>query len=105
MKSFIPALLLAAALPSLASHAPTHALESKAALPQVAGEVRRIDTEAGKITLKHEAIPNLDMMGMTMVFRVKDPAMLQTVKPGDKVKFRADNVKGTLTVTEIAPVR
>jgi Cu(I)/Ag(I) efflux system protein CusF len=45
------------------------------------------------------------MMGMTMVFRVKDPAMLKAVKPGDKVRFRADNVKGALTVTDIAAVR
>jgi Cu(I)/Ag(I) efflux system protein CusF len=105
MKPFIPALLLAATLPALASHAPNHALESKAALPQVEGEVRRIDAEAGKITLKHGAIPNLDMMGMTMVFRVKDPAMLKAVKPGDKVRFRADNVKGALTVTDIAAIR
>ncbi len=105
MKTLIPALLMAAALPALASHAPGHALESKAALPQVAGEVRRIDTGAGKITLKHDAIPNLEMTAMTMVFRVKDPAMLQAIKPGDKVRFRADNVRGALTVTEITAVR
>lgn len=105
MKTFIPAVLLAAALPAVASHAPGHPLESKAAPPQVAGEVRRVDTEAGKITLKHDAIPNLDMTAMTMVFRVKDRALLQAVKPGDKVKFRADNVKGALTVTEISAVR
>ena len=105
MKTLIPALLMAAALPALASHAPGHALESKAALPQVAGEVRRIDTGAGKITLKHDAIPNLEMTAMTMVFRVKDPTMLRSVKPGDKVRFRADNVRGALTVTDIAAVR
>jgi Cu/Ag efflux protein CusF len=105
MKAFIPAILLAAALPAVASHAPGHALESRAAMPQVAGEVRRIDTETGKITLKHDAIPNLDMTAMTMVFRVTDRAMLQAVKPGDKVRFRADNVKGALTITEIAAVR
>jgi len=105
MKTLIPALLLAAALPALASHAPGHALDSRAALPQVEAEVRRIDTEAGKITLKHEAIPNLDMTAMTMVFRVKDAAMLQAIKPGDKVRFRADNVRGALTVTEITAVR
>ena len=69
----------------------------------VEGEVRKIDKDAGKITLKHGPIPNLDMPGMTMVFRVKDPAMLDAVKTGDKVRFTADKVGGALTVTEIAP--
>jgi Cu/Ag efflux protein CusF len=74
-------------------------------VPLVSGEVRRIDKEAGKITLKHDAIPNLDMTAMTMVFRVKDPAMLEKLKPGDKVQFKADNVRGAFTVTEITPAR
>ena len=69
----------------------------------VDGEVRKIDKDAGKITLKHGPIPNLDMPGMTMVFRVKDPAMLDAVKTGDKVRFTADKVAGALTVTQIAP--
>lgn len=105
MKALVSALLLLAALPAAASHAPGHAPEATVSNPPVAGEVRRIDKEAGKITLKHDAIPNLGMTAMTMVFRVKEPAMLEAVKPGDKVKFRADNVKGAITVTEIAPVR
>lgn len=73
--------------------------------PMVAGEVRKIDKDAGKITLKHEPIPNLEMPGMTMVFRVKDPAMLDQVKAGDKVRFAADKVGGALTVTQIEPDR
>ena len=68
----------------------------------VEGEVRKIDKAAGKITLKHGAIPNLDMTPMTMVFRVKDPAMLDAVKAGDKVRFRADKIQGAITVTEIS---
>ena len=71
----------------------------------VEGEVRRIDKDAGKITLKHGPIPNLDMPGMTMVFRVKDPAMLDGVKAGDKVRFSAEQSGGALTVTKIAPAR
>ncbi|MBI3435101.1 MAG: copper-binding protein [Proteobacteria bacterium] len=67
----------------------------------VAGEVRKIDESAGKITLNHGPIKNLDMDGMTMVFRVKDAAMLKTVKVGDKVKFEVDRVNGALTVTHI----
>lgn len=73
------------------------------ASPTVDGEVKKIDKDAGKITLKHGPIPNLDMPGMTMVFRVKDPAMLDAVKTGDKVRFSADKVAGALTVTAIAP--
>ena len=67
----------------------------------VNGEVRKIDKGAGKITLKHDAIPNLEMPGMTMVFRVKDPSMLDQLKEGDKIKFAADKVNGALTVTEV----
>lgn len=67
----------------------------------VSGEVIKIDKSAGKITLKHGPIKNLEMDGMTMVFRVADPAMLDKVKPGDKVEFDADRVNGALTVTKI----
>ncbi|MEO7710993.1 MAG: copper-binding protein, partial [Caldimonas sp.] len=65
------------------------------------GEVRKIDKENNKITLKHGEIKNLGMPGMTMVFQVKEPAMLDTVKPGDKVVFTADKVNGALTVTTL----
>lgn len=66
------------------------------------GEVRKIDEAAGKITLKHGPIKALDMdEGMTMVYRVQDPAMLQQVKVGDKVKFEASRVNGQITVTKI----
>jgi Cu(I)/Ag(I) efflux system periplasmic protein CusF len=68
---------------------------------QVKGEVIKIDKSAGKITLKHGPIKNLDMDGMTMVFRVADPVMLDKVKAGDKVEFDADRVNGALTVTKI----
>jgi Cu(I)/Ag(I) efflux system periplasmic protein CusF len=69
----------------------------------VRGEVKKIDEAAGKITLKHGPIKSLDMDedGMTMVFRVKDPAMLKSVKVGDKVKFDADRVNGQITVTSL----
>jgi len=65
------------------------------------GEVRKVDKEQAKVTLKHGPIANLDMPGMTMVFKVADPTMLDAIKPGDKVKFAADNVNGVLTVTAI----
>jgi len=69
------------------------------------GEVRKIDKEAGKLTLKHGEIKNLDMPGMTMVFVVKDKAMLDTLKAGDKIKFKAINESGKFTVTEIVPIK
>ena len=69
--------------------------------PQVDGEVRKIDKEQSKITLKHGPIPNLQMDGMTMVFRVSDAKLLDAVKQGDKVKFTADKVNGAFTVTLI----
>lgn len=63
-----------------------------------AGVVRKVDKEAGKVTIRHEAIRNLDMPEMTMVFRVVDPAMLDQLKPGDKIRFAADKVNGNYTV-------
>ena len=70
--------------------------------PPVEGSVVKIDEAAGKITLKHGPIKKLDMdEGMTMVFRVQDPAMLKTVKVCDKVKFDADRVNGQATVTTL----
>ena len=66
-------------------------------------EVRKVDHEAGKVTLRHGAIGNLEMPPMTMVFRVKDAAMIKELKEGDKVQFRAEKVQGAYTVTELKP--
>jgi Cu/Ag efflux protein CusF len=67
------------------------------------GEVRKVDKGAKKITLRHGPIQNLDMPAMTMVFQVKDPAMLDQVKAGDKVRFQAEKIEGALTITTIEP--
>tara|TARA_R110001592_G_scaffold203762_1_gene453663 strand:+ start:271 stop:573 length:303 start_codon:yes stop_codon:yes gene_type:complete len=67
----------------------------------IEGEVKKINESAGKITLKHGPITNLDMGAMTMVFRVTDPEMLKSVKVGDKVVFEANRVDGAITVTNI----
>ena len=69
------------------------------------GEVRKIDRENKKITLKHGVIKNLDMPGMTMVFQVKDAAMLDTLKAGDKIKFKAEQTGSTIVVTDIVPTK
>ena len=65
------------------------------------GEIRRVDKEAKKLTIRHGPIPKLNMESMTMVFHVKDPAMLDQVKAGDKVRFAADKIGGNYTVTKI----
>lgn len=69
------------------------------------GEVRKVDKDAKKITIKHGPLQSLDMPAMTMVFQVKDPAMLDQVKAGDKVKFQAEKVGSAFTVTKIEPVK
>jgi Cu/Ag efflux protein CusF len=65
------------------------------------GEIRKVDKDAKKITIKHGPMPKFDMPGMTMVFQVKDPALLDKVKPGDKVSFEAEKLGGAFTVTKI----
>jgi Cu(I)/Ag(I) efflux system periplasmic protein CusF len=65
------------------------------------GEVRKIDKEAGKLTIKHDEIKSLDMPAMTMVFHVKDRAMLDTLRPGAKIRFKAAQEAGKVIVTEI----
>jgi Cu(I)/Ag(I) efflux system protein CusF len=77
------------------------AAQSGAALSD--GEVRKVDKDAKKITIKHGPLQKLDMPAMTMVFQVKDPAMLERVKAGDKVKFDAEKIGGAFTVTRIEP--
>jgi Cu/Ag efflux protein CusF len=78
---------------------------SAAASTMTDGEVRKVDKEAGKITLRHGPIAHLDMRAMSMVFRVADPKMLDLVKEGDKVRFAADKVNGLFTVTQIEAAR
>lgn len=64
------------------------------------GEIKKIDLEQNKVTLKHGPIDNLGMPGMTMVFRA-DATTLASFKVGDAVKFKADRVDGAIKVTEL----
>ena len=85
-------------------------ITSSAAFAQyamVSGEVKKVDEAAKKITLKHGAIKNLGMDedGMTMVFRVQDPAMLKQVKTGDKVKFTAERGSDGIAITKMQKAR
>ncbi len=83
------------------SHHPADIKVAQASNALTEGEVRKVDKDAGKVTIKHGPIRNLEMPGMAMVFRVKDLAMLDRVKAGDKIKFHAENINGALTVTQI----
>lgn len=105
----IATLVFLSPLPALADdghgkHKPA-AGATAAATDMTDAEVRKIDMEGSKITLKHADIKSLDMPGMTMVFVVKDKAMLDKLKAGDKVRFKAINDAGKFTVTDIQPVR
>jgi Cu(I)/Ag(I) efflux system periplasmic protein CusF len=100
-------LALALSWPLVAYAADTHkalAPGAPAAADLTDGEVRRIDRDARKITIRHGPIRNLDMPPMTMVFQVADAAMLDAVKPGDRVSFAADKVGNAYTITRLVPV-
>jgi len=110
---FITSLAVALALATLAhpSAAATAVVPTDRIVIAVAdnamteGEIRKVDPATKKITIKHGELRHLDMPAMTMVFQVKDPAMLEQVKAGDKVKFRAEKVNGAFTVMEIEVVK
>lgn len=98
MKRHFPILASSAALMLIASM--TAPVWPQAALTD--GVVTKVDASAEKITIKHGPMKKFDMdEGMTMVYRAQDPAMLQAVKAGDKVKFDAENVNGQFVVTKI----
>ena len=96
------ALCVTAFFPPMAAHATSHANGSPtAAIAMSDGEIRKVDKDARKLTIRHGPLENLGMPAMTMVFQVADPAVLDRVKPGDKVRFSADKVGGAYTVTQL----
>ena len=110
MKTFLGLFALSALLftapatPQTNSERESHQADPKAtiaAAPMSDGEVRKVDKSAGKVTIKHGPLQNLDMPAMTMVFRVKDPATLDQLKEGDKIRFNAVKIDGALAVTDI----
>ena len=74
---------------------------SAASVALTDGEIKKIDTESGKMTIQHGPLINLHMPAMTMVFKAKDPSILQSLKVGDKVRFAAESSGGALTVTTL----
>jgi Cu(I)/Ag(I) efflux system periplasmic protein CusF len=108
---FITALVAATALAAPApaqqkadDHAAHHPAPAAAA-DMTDGEVRKVDRDNAKLTLKHAEIKSLDMPAMTMVFQVRDRAALDGLKVGDKVRFKAVNEAGKYTVTDIQVVQ
>ena len=90
------------AAPGMHDTAGSHGMQVAQASSELSdGEVRKVDKDAQKMTIKHGPLKNLDMPPMTMVFRVKDPAMLDKVKAGDKIKFRAEQTGGAFVVTQV----
>jgi Cu/Ag efflux protein CusF len=92
----------AASLPAPA-RATNHAIGNAEAAALSDGEIRKVDKDAKKLTIRHGPLENLGMPGMTMVFQVNDAAILEAVKIGDRVKFSADKVGGAYTVTHLEP--
>ena len=80
-------------------HAPAAAAGQELALSE--GEVKKVDKDTGRLTIKHGSLENLGMSGMTMVFGVKDVSALDTLKAGDKIKFVAERLDGRLVVTQL----
>lgn len=106
MKSLIATIVAAAvASPALAASSSSvangGAVEVAQANPMTEGEIKKIDTAAGKITLKHGPIQKLEMPGMTMVFQMKDKALLNGLAVGDMVLFDVEKTGGAMTVTSI----
>ncbi|MEY3125473.1 MAG: hypothetical protein RLZZ573_1993 [Pseudomonadota bacterium] len=95
---FAKSALLAMAIVASLAHAGALA---QAATEMTQGEIRKVDKAASKITIRHSEIKSLDMPPMTMVFTVKNPALLDQVKTGDKVKFNAVVEDGKIVLTEI----
>ena len=93
----------AAGEPSADNAAGTTSADSGQAM--TSGVVKKVDKGAGKVTIRHGPMVNLGMPQMTMIFRVKDPAMLDRLKEGDEIRFVADKVDGAYTVMQFEPVK
>lgn len=97
------ALLVTGTVTMAATNAPATITDATAAQTLTDGEVKKVDQEQKKITIKHGEIVNLGMPPMTMVFKIGDPAMLATTKPGDKIRFSVEKRPEGFVVTGIYP--
>jgi Cu(I)/Ag(I) efflux system protein CusF len=112
MKFILATALVAIAAPALAadhnhgSHGKHDTMHNQAAAeaPLIEGLVKKVDKGAGKVTVSHGPLPN-GMPAMTMVFRVKEVAWFDQMKEGDKIRFKADQVNGAMTLVRFEPVK
>jgi Cu(I)/Ag(I) efflux system periplasmic protein CusF len=99
--AFITAILGAPLSSYAASHSAAPASTASSVNETTEGEVRKVDKDAKKITIRHAELKQLEMPAMTMVFQVKDLSLLEKVRQGDKVTFVAEKMGGQFTVTQI----
>lgn len=93
-------------MPAMSEKAPAAGGSEAAAASDLSeGEIRKVDKDNKKLTIKHGPLKNLDMPGMTMVFGVKDDGMLDNVELGAKVRFQAEKIDGKIVVTKIQAAR
>ncbi|MGB4062717.1 MAG: copper-binding protein [Azonexus sp.] len=114
MKAFITASLIAfstlgavsaQAASDHAGHVMATPANTSAEMQMVDGQVKKLDKTAGKVTLSHGPLANLNMPAMTMVFKVSNAAWLEQMKTGDKIRFMADNVNGAVTIVHFEPAK
>lgn len=111
--TLIAGLFLAPQLPALAADNNGHVMHAEQAKDMVwtDGTVKRINSNIGKVTISHVRLAQLanldnqDMPAMTLMFRVKDPAWLNQIKPGDRIRFVVERLDGALTITALQPGR
>ena len=103
MKNTIAAMIIAisGSAISLSSFADESSTHTDTDLPVISGEVRKVKPKSGKITIRHEEIPNLDMPGMTMVFRADEDTDISQFEKGDKVKFTVVEKDGKMVIVTI----
>ena len=99
------ALVMVLSAPLSQVFADQHDSQHAGSTAMTAGEVKKVDKDTGKVTLKHGPIKNLDMPGMTMIFRVKDAVMLDKLKEGDKINFAADKINGAFTLMQVEQIK
>jgi Cu(I)/Ag(I) efflux system protein CusF len=100
------ALVLPVSLPALAQgHVGHGSMGAAQSASKIDGEIRKVDKAAGKLTIKHGDIKQMGMPPMTMMFPVKDKALLDKVKEGDKVLFSLASEGGNMVVTAIEPTK
>lgn len=91
----------ATATPAANVAAPVKSTDAK---DMAEAEVRKVDKDAKKVTLKHGPIKNLDMPGMTMVFQVRDPALFDKLVVGEKIMFTAEQLQGAIVMTSVEKI-